>query len=93
MAIYLDVFYLLYHVNVELTEEAVKRGEINRVDYDEEPYIAGESLLRWIDAYSNAPGNTRSCWIGNKKQLVCMTWRDADTSDEEEEEEEEYNVE
>jgi hypothetical protein len=71
-----------------LIEEGIKRGEVQYVDYSTDPYAAGECLLKWIDAYWNSPGNLRSCWLGSKKQLVCMTWRDADTSDEEEEEEE-----
>jgi hypothetical protein len=48
-------------------------------------WTAGENLLKWIDAYSSCPGNARSCWLGRKKKLVCMSWREADTSDEDEE--------
>ena len=43
----------------------------------------GQKLLDWIDAYSNAPGDSRSCWIGEHKKLVCMTWRDEENSDDE----------
>jgi hypothetical protein len=46
----------------------------------------GDQLLGWIDAYSRSPGNARACWVGTKKKLVCMTWRDVDMSDEEEDE-------
>ena len=47
----------------------------------------GDKLLAWIDAYGKAVGSSRSCWVGEKKKLVCMTWRDADESDEDEVEE------
>jgi hypothetical protein len=50
----------------------------------------GEQLLGWIDAYSRSPGNSRACWVGARKKLVCMTWRDVDMSDENEEEDEDY---
>lgn len=59
-------------------------------------WSTGENLLKWIDAYASSPGNARSCWLGKKKKLVCMSWREADTSDEEgeedddEEEDEDY---
>jgi len=43
----------------------------------------GQKVLDWIEAYSSASGNARSCWVGGKKKLVCMTWRDADSSDDE----------
>ena len=49
--------------------------------------MVGDRLLKWIDAYSKAPGFTRSCWVGADKELVCMTLRDDDEEEEEEEEE------
>jgi len=52
---------------------------------DHPSMIIGGKLLEWIDAYALAPGNQRSCWVGAKKKLTCMTWRDVDTSDEDEE--------
>lgn len=53
----------------------------------------GECLLKWIHAYAHCPGNRRACWLGEKKKLVCMTWRDADTSDEDEDDEGDYEEE
>jgi hypothetical protein len=52
-------------------------------------FTTGENLLKWIDAYSNANGNQRSCWLGRRKKLVCMSWEQDDMSDEEGEEGEE----
>ena len=52
-------------------------------------FVAGEHLLRWIEAYSRCAGNARSCWLGGRKKLVCMSWREADSSEEEGEGEEE----
>jgi hypothetical protein len=54
------------------------------LDEDKDSMAAGTKLLKWIDAYSGAPGTARSCWVGEKKRLVCMSWRNAETSDEDE---------
>lgn len=61
--------------------KGILRDDMARVSH------VGEQLLGWIDAYSLSPGNGRACWVGTKKKLVCMTWRDVDMSDDEEEEE------
>jgi len=66
-----------------MMEEAIKQGDIQDVNYTTDPYIVGECILKWIDAYAKAPGDHRSCWLGNEKKLVCMTWQEVDTSDEE----------
>jgi len=50
----------------------------------------GEQLLGWIDAYSHSPGNARACWVGAKKKLVCMTWRDVDMSDDDDDDDGDY---
>jgi len=68
-------------------EKAILEGTVSLEYLDENQYpymIMGEKLLEWINAYAHAPGNQRSCWVGAKKKLTCMTWRDVDTSDEEE---------
>ena len=64
---------------------AIEYGEVSINSMAEESSEVGERLLKWIDAYSKAPGNTRSCWVGAKKKLVCMSWSDVDDSGDEEE--------
>jgi hypothetical protein len=70
-----------------LMKTAVKAGqvEVESVDdlNDSCQSKMGQKVLDWIEAYSSASGNARSCWVGGKKKLVCMTWRDADSSDDE----------
>jgi hypothetical protein len=72
-----------------MMETAIENGEIIPESLDMKKLEVGERLLNWIDAYSKAPGNSRSCWVGGKKRLVCMSWGDADSSDNEREEEDE----
>jgi len=64
---------------------AVENGEVPVNFMDVGSFPVGERLLKWIDAYSKASGDARSCWLGATKKLVCMTWRDADDSGDEEE--------
>ena len=67
-------------------KRAIENGEIVEEELDEAIQRAaklGQCLLRWIHAYANAPGNARSCWVGEKK-IVGMTWQDPDSSDDEE---------
>jgi hypothetical protein len=74
---------------IEMMDEAMRAGDVNLDGLRHMDLKVGENLLLWIDAYGKAAGNQRSCWLGKKKRLVCMTWRDAEESDEEEEMEEE----
>jgi hypothetical protein len=54
----------------EPTVELMKRaGETAGTDWK-----TGDNILKWIDAYAGASGNSRSCWVGEKKKIVCMTW-------------------
>jgi hypothetical protein len=50
--------------------------------YPAADWTAGTHLLEWIDAYSNVNGSDRSCWLGKRKKLVCMSWVEGDSSDE-----------
>lgn len=70
---------------VGMIRTAIENGEVLINSMDVEFSQVGERLLEWIDAYSKAPGNERSCWVGAKKRLVCMAWRDTDLSGEEDE--------
>lgn len=63
--------------------KAIEVGELSSAAVDNFDGSIGENLLSWVDAYGKAAGNQRSCWLGKKKRLVCMTWRDAEDSDEE----------
>lgn len=72
---------------LEMMEIAIENGEVTLESLGTEKFEVGERLLSWIDAYAKAPGNLRSCWVGEKKRLVCMSWRDADSSDDEREDE------
>jgi hypothetical protein len=65
--------------------EAVEDGRLSAAAVDNLDFSVGRNLLLWIEAYGMAAGNQRSCWLGKKKRLVCMTWRDAEESEEEEE--------
>jgi len=63
-----------------LSQELMKRAGESAGTAD---WKTGDSILKWIDAYAGASGNSRSCWVGEKKKIVCMTWRDAESSDDE----------
>lgn len=68
-------------------KRGIDAGEIVESELDGDVQYStkvGECLLDWAQAYANTSGNQRSCWQG-KKRMVCMTWRDTDSSDEEEE--------
>jgi len=58
------------------TGPSVLDGDIARISQ------LGEALLKWVNAYSRSPGDKRACWVGAKKKVVCITWRDVDSSDE-----------
>lgn len=69
-------------------KHGIENGEVPEDAMDSEKYpftAAGDKLIKWMDAYSNASGDTRSCWLGAKKKLVCLNWRDEDSSDEDDE--------
>lgn len=65
--------------------EALEDGRLSAAAVDNVDFSVGRNLLSWIEAYGMTAGNQRSCWLGKKKRLVCMTWRDAEESEEGEE--------
>lgn len=69
---------------VGMIRTAIENGEVSINAMDSEVFRVGERLLEWIDAYSKAPGDKRSCWVGLKKKLAYGPWRDVDSDDEEE---------
>jgi hypothetical protein len=67
---------------------AIEHGEVSIISIDAKGSLSsevGKRLLKWIDAYSKASGDARSCWVGAKKKLACITWMDADDSGDEDE--------
>jgi hypothetical protein len=77
---------------IEMMQDAMRFGDVNFDGLRNIDLKVGENLLSWIDAYGKAAGNQRSCWLGKKKRLVCMTWQDAEEIDTDEEEMEEEDI-
>jgi len=61
-----------------LIGEGERTGEITMEMCRREKFLVGKNLIGWIDAYSNSPGNLRSCWLGDKKRVVIFDFWDGD---------------
>ena|ERR1700694_647735 len=73
--------------DVALMEKGVKAGVVDKESVEDLNLAfhtsLGQKVIDWIEAYADTSGGSRSCWVGEKKRMVCMTWREADSSDDE----------
>jgi hypothetical protein len=79
--------YFFGWTDLDLMEKGVGTGLVDKESIEDLNMIfqtrIGQKVLDWIDAYSNTSGSARSCWVGDKKKMVCMTWRESESSDDE----------
>ena len=68
-----------------MTTREIQKGVLSPEVRDQ--YPAGDSLLKWVDAYRSASGDARKFWLGANKTMMPMAWAEPDSDDDEEEEE------